>query len=154
MTALPVLDLPSAAVSARGAVWIAPPLGPSSSLAAAQVARLIEAGAAPGQPVTLVAAGSRDPAAGADLAAAADLLRGIWGGPVRVATVTDRNVLDVVRPGDAVSPYLLAPGFFSRQVQALAASAGASVVADVLGAHPAVVELVGERFRAAAAVGV
>lgn len=145
------VDLPGAVAAAAGPVWVAPPLGPSPLLAVAQASRLVAAGASPRQPVVLVGAGSRDPSAAVDLAVAADLLRGVWGGPVRVATVAQANVLDVVRPGDAVSPYLLAPGFFSRRVRELALSAGASVVADVIGAHPAVVELVGERFLAAAA---
>lgn len=148
------VDLPASVAAATGPVWVAPPLGPSLLLAVAQAARLVEAGARPGQPVVLVGAGSRDAAASVDLAAAADLLRGVWGGPVRVATVTEGNVLDVVRPGDAVSPYLLAPGFFARRVRELGLSAGAAVVADVLGAHPAVVSLVAERFRAAAAAPV
>lgn len=146
------VDLPASSAAAPGLVWTAPPLGPSALLAAAQAARLVEAGAAPGQPVVLVAAGSREASAAADLASAADLLRGLWGGPVRVATVADGNVLDVVRPGDAVSPYLLAPGFFSRRVRELALSAGASTVADVLGVHAAVVDLVAERFHAEAVV--
>lgn len=146
------VDLPASSAVATGPVWTAPPLGPSLQLAAAQAARLLEAGASPGQPVVLVAAGSRDISAAVDVAAAADLLRGLWGGPVRVATVADGNVLDVVRPGDAVSPYLLAPGFFSRRVRELALSAGAAVVADVLGVHPTVVDLVVGRFLTSAEV--
>lgn len=144
------VDLPAAVASALGPVTLTAPLGPDALLAAAQVDRLLAAGAVPGQPVVLVAAGSRQPSG--DLAEAADLLSGAWGGPVRVATVTDGNVVDVVRPGDAVSPYLLAPGFFARRVRELSLSAGAAVVADVIGPHPRVAALVGERFRAAATV--
>lgn len=148
------VDLPAAVADAPGPVWVAPPLGPSASLALAQASRLVAAGGVPGQPVVLVGAGSREASASVHLAAAADLLSGVCRGPVRVATVAEGNVLDVVRPGDAVSPYLLAPGFFSRRVRDLALSAGASVVADVIGAHAAVVDLVVERFSVAAAVGV
>jgi len=138
------VDLPAAAEAAPGPVELAGPLGPDPLLAAAQVARLLAAGATRGQPVTMVAAGSRDPAATADLEAAADLLSGQWGAPVRLATVAGlgARVLDVVRPGDAVSPYLLSPGHFAERTRELALSAGAGVVADVLGAHPYVAELV------------
>ena len=77
------------------------------------------------------------------------LLGLLWGGPVRVATLSglgDRPA-DVVRPGDAVAPYLLAPGFFARRCTDEARAAGATVVADVLGAHPCVVELVAHRAQ-------
>ena len=123
------------------------PLGPDPLLAVAQASRLVEAGATPGQPAVLVAAGSRDPEALRDLRWATRLLASTWGGPVRLATLGglgDRPA-DVVRPGDAVSPYLLAPGFFATQARSECRAAGASVVADPIGAHPAVVDLVVER---------
>jgi sirohydrochlorin ferrochelatase len=117
-------------------------LGPDALLASAQVSRLVAAGAVPGQPVVMVAAGSRDPLATRDLMLAAAYLSEAWGGPVRLATLSGRGrrPADVVRPGDAVSPYLLAPGFFAARTRA--ESAAASVVADVIGPHPAVVDLV------------
>ncbi|MBZ5739090.1 sirohydrochlorin chelatase [Nocardioides mangrovi] len=120
------------------------PLGPDPLLAEAQVARLVGAGAAAGQPVVMVAAGSNDALATRDLMLAAAYLAEAWGGPVRLATLSGRGrrPADVVRPGDAVSPYLLAPGFFARRCRA--ESPGA-LVADVIGAHPAVVDLVVER---------
>jgi len=138
------VDLPAAAQAAPGRVELGGPLGPDPLLAAASVERLLAAGATRGQPVTMVAAGSRDPAASVDLEAAADLLSGQWGAPVRLATVTGHGgrVLDIVRPGDAVSPYLLSPGHFAERTRELALSAGAGVVADVLGSHPYVAELV------------
>lgn len=140
-------DLPEAMSAARGPVELGGPLGPDPLLAAAQVERLTAAGAQPGQPVTLVAAGSNDPAATDDLAAAADLLSGVWGAPVRLATLAGLGgrALDVVRPGDAVSPYLLAPGFFASRARELALSAGAAVVAEPIGPHRLVVELVVQR---------
>ncbi|MEP9384517.1 sirohydrochlorin chelatase [Nocardioides cheoyonin] len=143
------VDLPAAVEQAAGPVTLAGPLGPDTLLAAAQADRLRRAGAEPGRPVVMVAAGSRDPAATDDLWAAADLLTGLWGAPVRVATLAGLgpDVLDVVRPGDAVAPYLLAPGFFATRARRLALSAGAEVVAEVLGPHPSVVELVAERAR-------
>ena len=141
-------DLPAMAGAAPVPVTLGRPLGPDRLLAAAQVGRLLDAGARRGQPVVMVAAGSRDPAAGHDLARAAGLLAAAWGSEVRLATVAgigDR-VADVVRPGDAVSPYLLAPGHFASRATAEATSAGASHVAGVLGVHPLVVTLVVERL--------
>ncbi|WP_028643577.1 sirohydrochlorin chelatase [Nocardioides sp. URHA0020] len=123
-------------------------LGPDPLLATAQAGRLVSAGATPGQPVVLVAAGSSDPLATRDQALAAAYLAERWGGPVRVATLSGlgRRPADLVNPDDAVSPYLLAPGFFADRCRA--ASARAGVVADVIGAHPAVVDLVVERALA------
>lgn len=146
------VDLPAAVAAAPGPVDLTAPLGPDPLLAAAQVDRLRAAGARPGQPVVLVAAGSRDRAALPELRRAADLLCGAWGGPVRLATLggLGPRPQDVVRPGDAVSPYLLAPGHFSTCCAALARAAGASVVADVIGPHELLVDLVAARFQTAA----
>jgi sirohydrochlorin ferrochelatase len=139
-------DLP-AAVSLAGDAVLGGPLGPDPLLAAAQVRRLVEAGAEPGQPVVMMAAGSSDPAALDDLHGAARLLGELWGAPVRLSTLggIGPRPAEVVRPGDAVSPYLLAPGFFARRGHQTALDAGATVVADVLGPHPVVVDLVCQR---------
>ncbi|WP_220793715.1 hypothetical protein, partial [Nocardioides stalactiti] len=51
----------------------------------------------------------------------------------------------VVRPGDAVSPYLLAPGHFGSRARGDALAAGAAVVAGVIGPHPQVVDLLCQR---------
>ena len=147
-------DLPGfVAGSGRRDVALGGALGPHPLLAAAQVDRLRTAGARPGQPLVLVAAGSSDPEALADLDAAAAHLADAWGTTVRVATLTGRGsrVEQVVRPGDAVAPYLMATGHFHRQLAATAQEAGATVVADVIGPHPRVVDLVVARARALAA---
>jgi sirohydrochlorin ferrochelatase len=124
-------------------------LGPHPLLAAAQVARLFEAGARHGQPLVMVAAGSRDPHATGDLRLAASYLSQGWGGPVRLATLAGSGPrpAEVVRAGDAVSPYLLAPGYFATCAHADSVAAGADVVADVIGPHPAVVDLVVAHVR-------
>jgi sirohydrochlorin ferrochelatase len=126
-------------------------LGPDPLLATAQVARLVVAGAVPGQPIVMVAAGSRDPLAARDQMLAAAYLSEQWGGPVRLATLSGvgRRSADVVTPDDAVSPYLLAPGHFADRCRA--ESAAAAMVADVIGAHPAVVDLVVSRVDEALA---
>ncbi len=149
------VDLPEAVAGASAPVLMGGPLGPDPLLAHAQVERLREAGAEPGAPVVLVAAGSSDPLATADLEAAADLLGERWGGPVRVATLTalgDRPAA-VVRPGDVVSPYLLSPGYFADRARRESLAAGAVVVADVMGTHQAVVDLVVQRASALVAGG-
>ncbi len=140
-------DLPAAAATARVAVTIGPPLGPDPLLAEAQVGRLLEAGAQPGQRVVLVAAGSSDEAATCDQMGAVALLARAWDGPVELATMSGRGrrPADVVRPDDAVSPYLLAPGHFHDRVRE---AAGDAVVADVIGAHQRVVDLVVARAEA------
>ncbi|GAA4363333.1 sirohydrochlorin chelatase [Nocardioides caricicola] len=122
-------------------------LGPHPLLASAQAARLQAAGAEPGRPVVMVAAGSTDPLATRDLMLAALHLSAAWGGPVRWATLAGlgRRPAEVVRADDAVSPYLLAPGHFGDRLRAECAAA--AVVADPIGAHADVVDLVVERAR-------
>lgn len=119
-------------------------LGPDPLLAHAQVSRLLAAGAQPRQPAVMVAAGSHDPLAMRDLMIATTHLAEAWGGPVRLATLTGlgRRPADVLRPGDVVSPYLLAPGHFHDRCRDAAAD---HVVAAAIGPHPAVVDLVVER---------
>lgn len=140
-------DLPAAVEGTD--VVLGGPLGPDPLLAAAQVDRLVESGAVRGQPVVMVAAGSTDPSATADLERAARLLGELWVAPVRLATLSGIGArpADVVEPGDAVSPYLLAPGFFGSRARGDALAAGASVVATVIGPHPRVVDLICERAR-------
>ena len=93
-------DLPAAAAPVAAPVALAPALGPHPLLAAAQAAGCVAAGARPGQPVVLVAAGSTDPAADTDLARAAALLAETWGGPVELATLSGRGP----RPADGRAP--------------------------------------------------
>jgi sirohydrochlorin ferrochelatase len=145
------VDLPAAVLRARTEVTLAPALGPHRLLARAQVSRLVESGARRGTPVVMVAAGSQDPSASTDLEAASRLLGEAWGAPVRLAVLSGEGPRPaaIVRPGDAVSPYLLSPGYFATRAGQEARAAGATVVADVLGAHDLVVDLVVERARAA-----
>ena len=147
-------DLPAALGAAAGPARLAAPLGPDPLLAEAQAAQLRVAGAVAGQPVVMVAAGSRDPDARVDLDEAARLLASAWGGPVTLATLSGPGPrpAEVVTPAHAVSPYLLAPGHFATRV--VAEARPARWVAEVLGTHPAVVELVVDRVAARAELGV
>lgn len=142
------VDLPRAVAAASVEVLLGAALGPDPMLALAQAERLREAGAIPGQRVVMVAAGSQDPAALPDLEAAALLLAEEWGGEVALATLGGDGLrpAEVVRPGDVVSPYLLAPGHFAERARE--ESLGAAVIADVIGVHEAVVDLVVSRGRA------
>ncbi|GAB3245219.1 sirohydrochlorin chelatase [Nocardioides dilutus] len=142
-------DLPASVAGAAGPVVLGPALGPHPLLAQAQAERLLVAGAVPGQPVVLVAAGSRDPLAARDLDQAGRLLAQRWGGPVAVATLggPGERPADLVTPECAVSPYLLAEGHFAERLREQCA--GARVVAGVIGAHRRAVELVVQRFREA-----
>lgn len=152
------IDIPTAVEGAGGPATLTRPLGPDPVLAAVQRIRLLEAGARPGNPVVLVAAGSNDPAAATDLDEAARHLARVWGGPVLTATATGlgRSVADAVAEASlygevAVSTYLLSPGFFSRKVAAAAAEAGVEIVADVLGAHDLIAGLIASRYSEALA---
>ena len=152
------VDIPAAVRGAHGPTALTRPLGPDPVLAAVQERRLLAAGAKPGCPVVLVAAGSNDPDAVPDLALAQRHLAAAWGGPVLVATVSGagRSIEDAVAEaslyGDvAVSTYLLSPGFFSRKAATLATEAGARWVSDVLGADPEIAALVASRYREAVA---
>ena len=144
-------DLPRMAAAAGGPVLLGRRLGPHRLLAELQLERLREAGASPGDGrLVLVAAGSSDALALRDLDRVAELLAGLWGDRVEVATLSalGRRPAEVVRPGDVVSPYLLSPGYFADRAREDSLAAGASVVADVLGPHELVVDLVVRRARA------
>lgn len=151
-------DLPEALSLACQPASLARQLGPDPALAKALRTRLLEAGAALGDPVVLVAAGTRDPAGGEDLERAVALLGDEWAGPVRLATLTGPgpDLTETVRLARrdgpvAVSPYLLAPGYFARRAHAESTAAGATVLAEVIGPHRHVVDLVVARYAQAAA---
>jgi sirohydrochlorin ferrochelatase len=151
-------DLPAqlaACAAAPSRFPVTPALGPDPLLIRAAHRRLAEAGWCPGDTVVLAAAGSSDPAALAEVQAAARLLEDRVGGAVRVgfaATATPRVdvlVAELRAAGErrvAVASWLLAPGLFHTRL----ADAGADVVAAPLGAHPDVVAAVVARYRAAA----
>jgi sirohydrochlorin ferrochelatase len=152
------IDLPAAAALSPAPVHIAAPLGPDRHLARATTARLREAGALWGDAVVLAAAGSTDPAGLAAVERAATLLRSEWGPWVTYASVSEAGpevpeTVEYLRQTGSnrvcVAPYLLAPGRFSRRVTDLAAAAGATTVAPVLGRHRLVTDLVVLRYQQA-----
>jgi sirohydrochlorin ferrochelatase len=137
----------------RRDVVLAQAFGPDPALVAAAARRLAAAGAEPGDSVVLAVAGSSDPQAQADGDRAARRLGRLLGRPVGVATIAagGPRVPDAVAAlraagarRVAVASWLLAPGLFQRRL----AACGADVVTAPLADHPAVAEVVVDRYRA------
>ena len=147
----------AAAVAGRRDVLTTPALGPDDRLVDLVADRLVEAGARPGTPAVLAAAGSSDPRAQEDSVEVARRLQLRWGAPVTLAfaagpapTVADavrsvRDASDAAGPV-AVASYLLAPGVFQTRL----GEAGADVVSGPLAPDPRVVDVVVDRYRTAA----
>jgi sirohydrochlorin ferrochelatase len=149
-------DIP-AAVSGRPDVAVAGHLGPDPAVVDAVVDRLPALRG--DETIALVATGSSRPAAADELAAAASQVAARTGRPVQPVPMT-RDVgaaLAALPAPVVVATYLLAPGRFLDLLREAAGTAGSPVreVADPLGVHPALVQLVWRRYddaRAAAAV--
>ncbi|GAA2903461.1 sirohydrochlorin chelatase [Streptosporangium fragile] len=154
------IDLPSVVAEARPDAIVAAPLGPHPLLAAILARRLAAAGLRAADSVILAAAGSSDPAALADVRAAARLLAVRLARPVTAAfaaagSPSIAEALDRLRSGPApriaVASYLLAPGFFHDRLR----ECGADLVTAPLGVDADLAALVWARFdrarRAAAA---
>lgn len=140
-------------------------LGPSPLLLSALERRLYEAGLTPADKsstgVVLASAGSTDPEAIAVIAAIAREWRHTGWCAVRPAFAsggssgfprTEDVVRDLRAQGCgrvAVAPYVLAPGFLPDRIARGADSAGADVLADVLGSAPEVARVLVERYEAA-----
>lgn len=132
----------------REDVTLAEPFGPDPALVEVALERLRESGW-DDEGVVLAAAGSTDPAAQADLRTAAELFSERLGTPVPVGYIAggEPRVADVVAAQDgpvALLTWLVAPGAFHRRL----ADAGAAVVAEPLGDHDGVVDVVLDRYRA------
>jgi sirohydrochlorin ferrochelatase len=149
-------DLPAAAAHASAPARLTRPLGPSRLLTGALTDRLHEAGAAPGDPVVLAAAGTSDPAGVDAVRQAARLLQASWPGRVThgfvstaspdLTTTMRRAARGLGRPV-TIAPYLMAPGRFARDIERAAEGVGRVRCARVLGDHPAVARLVAARYR-------
>jgi sirohydrochlorin ferrochelatase len=134
-------DIPT---QAPGAV-VARAVGPDARLAQALADRLREAGWS-GGPVVLAAAGSADERALDDVREAARSLADRLGAEVRAAFVSAGSPRLADLTPRAVASYLLAPGVFQ---DALSGS-GAPVVAAPIADHPALAEIVLDRYDEAA----
>lgn len=149
------VDIPAALADApQLRARVARALGPDPLLADALTERLGEAGWRAGDgPVVLAAAGSTDPAANADTAAMAELLRErlprgtdvvpaylCAAGPTPAEAVAALRTAGHARV--AVAEYLLSPGFFARR----AARSGACLTSAPLGPHDTLARLVTLRY--------
>ncbi|GAA2792530.1 sirohydrochlorin chelatase [Saccharopolyspora taberi] len=140
-------DLPEQLGDAEAVVC--PPLGPAPEIADAMLEQLSRAGWRPGDRVLFSAAGSSDERALDDVGEAAQLLGrrcGQWLRPSYVTTARPLTADCCPAAGRAfVAPYLLAPGLFHQRLRELPVTG----VADPIGAHPKVIDLVVRRYRAA-----
>jgi sirohydrochlorin ferrochelatase len=145
------VDLPARiAESGHLATTVTPALGPDPVLCEVMRQRLVEAGWMPGDVVVMAAAGSSDPHARREVYSAATMLAGQVGevhvGFVATGAPRVHDVVRVLRAADRrrifVAPYLLAPGLFHDRLH----DCGAFAVAEPLGAHPDIVDLVVSRF--------
>lgn len=128
------------------------PLGPDPRLATVMAERLTEAGATAEDAVVMAVAGTRDAAGQAMGHEMGSLLAAELGREVTVAFVSaaqpdvPSSVAALRERGAervAVASYLLAPGYFGDML----AHAGADLIAEPLGDHPLVAEVVVDRFR-------
>lgn len=145
------------AVAAHPSAVATAALGPEPALAEVAVQRLWAAGAAPDDEVVMVASGSSDARALADVDRAFELLRERWDGPVRLGhlgsygTPAAQVVAQARATGRRVvaSSYLLAPGHFQGLLERLPVDVA---TAPLLSPSPerVLVDLVMRRFEAAA----
>ncbi|WP_211239470.1 sirohydrochlorin chelatase [Jiangella gansuensis] len=156
------VDVPAAVTATGSVATVTPALGPDPAIVAAVADRLATAGAsgtsssgAAADSVVLAAAGSSDQDALAEVGVAADRLATVLGVEVVPAYVTTaapavgQAVADLRAAGHrrvAVASYLLAPGLFQQRLS----SAGADVVAEPIGPHPLVADLIVARYQSAA----
>lgn len=148
-------DVPAQlATTGRSDVTMAQTFGPDPALVAAAAERLVEAGFRERDAVVLAVAGSSDPYARTDAVTAARRLGRRLGRPVVLATIATGGprvpaAVAALRAEGAsrvaVASWLLAPGLFQHRLD----ECGADVVGAPLATHPAVLELVLDRYRSA-----
>ncbi len=150
------VDIARAVDAFPGRAVAAPPLGPDPRLIDLLLTRLAEVGTEAGDAVVVAAAGSSDPRAAEAVAEVAAGVAGVHGGPVSVGygSAARPSVPEAVAAARAagagrvvIASYLLAPGFFHDRL----AEAGADVITAPLAPDRRLVEIVLERYAAAAA---
>jgi sirohydrochlorin ferrochelatase len=145
------IDLPDVIAEHRPDAVVAGWLGPHRLLTSVLARKLARAGLRATDAVVLGAAGSSDPAALADVRAAAHMLAARLARPVTAAFASagSPSLEEAVRrlgstPAGrvAIASYVLAPGFFHDRLAAV----GAGLVSDPLGADPDVAALIWHRY--------
>jgi sirohydrochlorin ferrochelatase len=123
-------------------------LGPDRVLSEVLAARLARAGGTSADTVALVAAPSARTPAARDLDTAAADLASVLGRPVQPLTVGASLPASLAAlPGRVgIATYLLSEGHFFDTLRTAASKAGAVAVAEPLGAHPAIAELILARY--------
>jgi len=149
------VDVPAAVRASGISASVPPALGTSIEVIEAVADRALEGGFRSGDSVVLAAAGSSDPDALAEAQQAGHALSTRLGTDVTVgyASTATPTVHDAVaaarsaRPDGrvALASFLLAPGLFQQRLD----EAGADVVADPIGTHPRIVDLVVRRYTEA-----
>jgi sirohydrochlorin ferrochelatase len=138
------VDIPSI-VGDRPNTVVTAPLGPDARISQVVAERLRSASAATDGPLTgpilVIGAGSSDPAARIELGEVAAQLQSNTAAAVEIGQLTDADPFAAEHV--AVANYLLAPGYFNNRLHELAA---VEVVADPVGAHPLVAEVIGARY--------
>jgi len=141
-------DIP-AIVGDRPATAISPPLGPDPRISRVVYLRLTQA-RTEGQGddgVVLIAAGSSDPDARAELIEVARQVERWNHFPVSIGQLTDADPFAHAGRVSQVANYLLAPGYFNDMLHLLAS---AEVIADPIGAHPLVADVIIDRYETTA----
>jgi sirohydrochlorin ferrochelatase len=138
-------DIP-ALVAGHPHVRVADYLGPHPLVVRALLDRLLAARVVEAATTVLVGAGSSRPEAAAELRRAADLLGAQVGRAVSVLSMADDldAALRALPAPVEVATYLLAEGQFVSTLQRAAREV--ATVAEPLGVHPALVELVWQRY--------
>ncbi|MGL4305583.1 MAG: sirohydrochlorin chelatase [Mycobacteriaceae bacterium] len=147
------VDIPhEISVSGHVEVRVSSALGPDPVLAEVMLVRLIEAGWVPGDTVIMAAAGSSDMQALKDVQQSAGMLetlieQQVYVGYLATASPTVEAVVEGLRVKGKrifIASYLLVHGLFHKKLLLLPADG----VAEPLGVHQLVVQLVVDRFAA------
>ncbi|HEX8094196.1 sirohydrochlorin chelatase, partial [Jatrophihabitans sp.] len=125
---------------------VAAQLGPDPRITGVVLQRLREAGGVPAAGAVLFASGSSDPEAAENLAAAAGQLEQQAGCRIYPRFLTDERWGDGLPRGVGVANYLLAPGYFNDRLRTLGSELAPDRVAEPIGAHPAVAEVIWGRY--------
>ncbi|MCW2541268.1 MAG: putative cbiX family protein [Frankiales bacterium] len=158
------VDIP-AVIGDRARTAIGRPLGPDPRIARALLDRLrqvmshehptsqvaVAALAQAGDDIVLLASGSSDPAAADEIAEVGRQLEQLVNGRVLTRVLSDEQWYLGVPDGSYVANYLLAPGYFNDRVHVEAREIWSAGVAEPLGAHPLVADVILDRYDAAAA---
>ena len=148
------VDIPSA-LGSREDACASTSLGPHRAVSVAMAERLADArgpGVLPAPGLVLVATGSSDPDSAQDLQSAAADLAELLERPVHAGVMSGPGqdfaaLIDQLGPDQVdVVPYLLADGFFLDRLVTQCEQLGVRTTGGPIGAHPAVVELILNRY--------